>query len=278
VLKYDPNVFEIDTTENVDYGIDNYVDVNFQDAYDVIRPLKKWGSLSYNENVELGTISTAGLRTEGTGISTTNNTNNMQIGGFILKVKDGANAGDSQITLIDTETVDVGQDFGIPMIVTPVTFNVESSVDLVTAPVVNALGAQIRTTGVQGLRFGTKLTKNDFFKGIGLNGVNKTGGVVSDVQFGTLILPTAYLDGKELTINGSYGYTVADVPAAKLYEETSSYIVYTAVLTGIPEAQYDTSFTARAYIKYKLDGVDQIVYFEPIARTVNAVISASSMQ
>jgi len=278
-LNYDVNVFEIDTALNEDYGFGNYVDTNFLDYYfySGLMPGKKWDTFLFSANATAGTISGSGLRSAtGTGITTNNNINNMQIAGFILKVKDGANAGDSQITLTEANTIDAGESFDTPMIVTPVTFKVESSVDLVTAPVVEGLGAQIRTTGIQGLRFGTKLTKNDFFKGIGLSGVNKTGGVITEVSYGTLILPTAYLGGQELTIDGTYGiYTVANVPGDKIYEETSNHIIFTAVLTGIPTTQYNTSFTARAYIKYKLDGVDQVAYFAPIVRTVNGVTDAA---
>lgn len=272
-LKYDPNVFEIDATQNVDYEQPNCIDTNFLDYYAGLTVGKKWGLLTMGTNVTAGTIAVTGARA--TGITATNNINNIQIGGFILKVKDGASAGDSQITLILATTMDAGEGSTVGMIYSPVTFKVESGVDLVTAPVVTGLGAQIRTTGIQGLRFGTKLTKNDFFKGIGLTGSDKNGAVVTDITYGTLILPTAYLGGAELTIDGVYGKTVANVLGTNIYEETPAYIVFTAVLTGIPAAQYDTSFTARAYVKYKLDGVDQIVYFEPIARTVNGVTAAS---
>jgi hypothetical protein len=228
--------------------------------------------------INVATAGIIGLGAAGTAVDAEANETNVCIGKYYLKVKSGAAVGTSQITLLDTATADGGESFGETMVVTPVTFNVESSVDLVMAPVVNTLGAQIRTTGIQGLRFGTKLTKNDFFKGIGLTGVNKTGGVITDIQFGTLILPTAYLSEQELVIGGTYSKTVANVIGTNIYEETPTYIVFTAVLTGIPEAQYDTSFTARAYVKFKVDGVDQVVYFDPIERTVNGVKDSSSMQ
>ena len=270
-LKFDPNVYAINATSNEDYEAPFCVNTDFMDDYRNLALGKKWGSLAYGADATLGEISVGGSRT--TGITTANNSIDLLIGSFTLTVKAGAEAGDTQITLIDATTADVGEGFGAPMIVTPVTFTVEGSVDLVTAPVVETLGAQVRTTAPQGLRFGTKITKNQFFKGIGLTGADKNGAEITDIQYGTLIIPSDYLNGVELTLANQalISYTIADVAGVKIYEENAGYIVFTAVLTEIPEANYNMMFTARAYMKYKLDGVDQIVYFAPIERSVNGV-------
>lgn len=97
-------------------------------------------------------------------------------------------------------------------------------------------GAQIRTTGNQGLRFISLIEKTsmDFSR---------------VVEYGTVLIPTADItDISELQIGAVLnGHTVAKVQSKKLYEVTDTTIKFTAVLTDIQEKNYAREYTARAY-------------------------------
>lgn len=124
----------------------------------------------------------------------------------------------------------------------------------------NMLGTQIRVGGRQGLRFGTKVVKDDYF--------NKC----SDVSYGTLIVPTSLLGGKKLNLD--YKGDVYNC-AAKIYEEDKDYLIFTGEITGFPDdGKYDdTNFTAVGYIKYKEPDSKKYttIYTDEIVRNVNMV-------
>ncbi len=97
-------------------------------------------------------------------------------------------------------------------------------------------GAQIRIEGIQGLRF--------------ISGIDKTAvdfGRV--VEYGTLLIPSADItDPSELVIGATLnGHNPAKVRAKYVYEETETFLTFTAVLINIPETQYKSEITARAY-------------------------------
>ena len=97
-------------------------------------------------------------------------------------------------------------------------------------------GAQIRTTGSQGLRFISTIDKSD--------------PKFSEVaEYGTVLIPTADLtDLEDLQIGATLnGHTVAKVPAKNLYAETDDTVTFTAVITDIKEKNYARAYTARAY-------------------------------
>ncbi len=135
----------------------------------------------------------------------------------------------------DTITFEIDRFSTFALTYTDVELVADATVYDVTADTVN--GAQIRTTGKQGLRFISSIDKTtlDF---------NKV------IEFGTLLLPTDDLDGDTSKLTIGYtnnGHTVAKVVAEKLFVDNSYETQFTAVLTGIPPAQYTRSITARAY-------------------------------
>ncbi|MBQ3055103.1 MAG: InlB B-repeat-containing protein [Oscillospiraceae bacterium] len=104
----------------------------------------------------------------------------------------------------------------------------------VTLSTVN--GAQIRTTGAQGLRF--------------ISSVDKTGVDFSRVmEYGTVLIPSADLtDISELQIGATLnGHTVAKVPANYIYDESDDEVTFTAVITNVAAKNYAREYTARAY-------------------------------
>lgn len=97
-------------------------------------------------------------------------------------------------------------------------------------------GAQVRTSGNQGLRF--------------ISSIDKTTADFSRVvEYGTVLIPTADItDISELQIGATLnGHEVAKVEAKNLYDMTDSKVSFTAVLTDIKEKNYAREYTARAY-------------------------------
>lgn len=104
-------------------------------------------------------------------------------------------------------------------------------------------GAQIRTSGEQGLRFISSIQKNGDFSKV--------------KEYGTVLVPTIALnDVNDLVIGANLnGYEVAKVPAVNKYHESENEVQFTAVLIKIKEANYTRSYTARAYAILEDDSV-----------------------
>lgn len=115
-------------------------------------------------------------------------------------------------------------------------------------------GAQIRTEGVQGLRFVAKIDKSAYSLTTGEN-----------ANFGILIIPQNKLGKGELIAVDTE--TVGIVPAKNIMENTDEYYKFTAVLTGLPAEFYGTEIVARAYVEQ--DGV--YTYSNQLARSVKTV-------
>ena len=133
----------------------------------------------------------------------------------------------SLVTGSSSYEIAAGQNFSIPL-------SKEYNYTPVEVQTVN--GAQIRTTGAQGLRF--------------ISTIDKTNPAFANVvEFGTVLIPTADLtDLSELTIGATLnGHTVAKVPAVNLYADDAETVTFTAVITNIAEKNYAREYTARAY-------------------------------
>ena len=97
-------------------------------------------------------------------------------------------------------------------------------------------GAQIRTSGAQGLRFISSIDKTslDFDR---------------VVEYGTILIPSADItDISELQIGATLnGHAVAKVKANYIYDETDDAVTFTAVITNVAAKNYAREYTARAY-------------------------------
>lgn len=107
------------------------------------------------------------------------------------------------------------------------------------------IGGQIRTNTPMGLRFIAKIKKDYIAQ------QEREGKVV---EYGIVLLPKVYLNGKELTADGTYlykgkMYKPAVIQGAKKYAEDADNIYYTAVLTNIAKERYKNEYAARAYVK-----------------------------
>ena len=121
---------------------------------------------------------------------------------------------------------------------------------------------------VAGLRFGARIIKQD----VGIVGEYKYSDD-ADVKFGFFMLPKNLLsNGQTLTQYLENGVQSAlDVPARKIYSQNGKYIDFTAVLTRIPESDYETEVVAVPYVLKD----DEYTYFEEITRSFKGVAKAA---
>ena len=116
-----------------------------------------------------------------------------------------------------------------------------------TDPDISIVGASIRITGNQGLRFVGKIAKTGV--------ANLTLG--ESANFGIILFPKSLLDDEEAVITTSTT-SVKVVPAVNLLlpstvsasgiEYSADYYYFSAVLTNIPEEFYGADIVARAYV------------------------------
>ena len=119
------------------------------------------------------------------------------------------------------------------------------------------LGAQIRTSGVQGLRYIFEmdaealelLSEEDYPKDYDDTGVG----------FGSVLVPESYLNGAKLT-KETEGAVI--VPAVKLYTEPTDVLRYTVCLIETPVESYNQEFVAVPYITYLEGGAEKTIYGE----------------
>lgn len=101
-------------------------------------------------------------------------------------------------------------------------------------------GAEVRKSGVVGLRFTANVTSADLAE------------LPKNAEFGMLLLPEEYLGAAELTPETA---NVLKVPAVRWYAVDGDNYSYTAVLVGkggaaLEEAFYGVNIVARAYVSY----------------------------
>ena len=127
-------------------------------------------------------------------------------------------------------------------------------ISLASKYAVSTSGTAIRTEGVQGLRYKTKLDKrlltNDMYYGIRV------------IEYGTIAAKSAYVGNAELILDGEYDYDGVTYGVKtgvayslnggvdKVFAEDNSSLDFTGVLTNIREEYYNTDYTVRAYFKY----------------------------
>ncbi len=135
-------------------------------------------------------------------------------------------------------------------------------------------GVQIRTEGVQGLRFFAYIGKDILANYAALNAENKTEFTRDDIGigYGFVILPETLLGDNKLE------KTTADVgivSAAKTFAENDEYLTYTVVIKDIKVENYKRNYTVVPYITYKdADGVEKTVYGEQYTANVYDTASA----
>ena len=91
-------------------------------------------------------------------------------------------------------------------------------------------------------------------------------------EYGAVLLPSEMLGENELTLETA---DVLDIPAENPGTGENGGVLISAVLTGIPEAEYATAVTARAYIKLTAGEHVTIIYSEALERSVQQVAQAA---
>ena len=136
-----------------------------------------------------------------------------------------------------------------------------------------ALGASIRVPSeiyTLGLRFGATIMKS----ALGTVGVDYDYDalVAAGVKVGMYVLPVHQLDGSAtLTEYLAGGVKEAlDIPAKRIVSETDNAIVFSAVLTEIPETEFETDIIAVPYVC--IDG--EYTYYTEMTRNYKGVAGA----
>ena len=107
------------------------------------------------------------------------------------------------------------------------------------------LGMQLRTTGVQGLRFIAELRGDK-------NGVD---------EYGVIVLPELLLNDSELTLDTERIAKISSKDSNfKIFDSDADSIRYTVCITGIEPKNYDRRYCVRAYMKYTGSDGEHIVY------------------
>ncbi len=155
-------------------------------------------------------------------------------------------------------------------ITSDLTVNAHWYQDAANLPAFELVGAELRNDSPEGLRFITRLYKNEFFASNRIT------------EYGTVILPQALIGaGKTLsltTVPSNYDHVlkpdsaIVIIPAVHIYTQNDDYVVYTGVLTNIPVTREEEGITAIAYVKYRDDNDrEQIIYSASFTRSIKEV-------
>ena len=119
-------------------------------------------------------------------------------------------------------------------------------------------GIQMRVDGTQGVRFVLQL--NSAAAAI-------IGGQQNVIDFGSLILPVEYSQGRdlrygeEIVVAGKNYGAPTIVPAKNIWAQSDEFIQYTVVVTGISENKFMRYYAVQGYLRYyDANGVEQILY------------------
>ena len=112
-------------------------------------------------------------------------------------------------------------------------------------------GAQVRKSGVTGLRFQSALSK-EFVDSFIEKGYT--------VEFGTLYAPTDFLTGKKFVLTDVEERKVKKIEATNYQEIDGQYVFYTTMI-NIQTANIDRAFSARTYLIISKDGEVKYVLY-----------------
>ncbi|MBE5737604.1 MAG: hypothetical protein E7348_04305 [Clostridiales bacterium] len=98
-------------------------------------------------------------------------------------------------------------------------------------------------------------------------------------EYGVALLPTRFLQGQELDVEGTYVYNEKNREVLKIALTTVASIedgieTYYAVLTNIPSIEYETDITARAFVK--LTNGESVIYKQAettVTRSIGQVLT-----
>jgi len=132
------------------------------------------------------------------------------------------------------------------------------------SPSVTMLGAQIRSSGSQGIRFGAKLLKDSFYEDC------------TEISYGILIAVESHVKDKKELIIGNDEFPILNCENV-LHEYTDDYLIFTGEITNFPlDGKYNNvNYIAKAYVQYKKTGSNEkeTYYTDIIVRNVEQIES-----
>lgn len=180
-----------------------------------------------------------------------NNTANGTYATLVFRIKDTASVGTTALTIWYDEGTVYDEDWtDIEFAVVNGSVTVEEdTVDFEAATEYKGANIRLESTDLPtGLRFATTVSKAD----LGIEG-EYAYAEDADIIFGVFMLPKKHLTSsgyatlQELVESGTSD-KVLDVVAKKIYAQDETTITYTAVLTGIPEKDWETVVYAVPYV------------------------------
>ncbi len=190
----------------------------------------------------------------------------------------------SDLTLTVTATVNSDADISVTAKLAASATELVKNVSIVngkltTAPLTQALGAQVRAGGAPyGLRFileaqcsGAAFDSETFAVDYANAKVTINGTARTIARIGALVARADKADASELVVDSS-NTLVQNVEAKKAYEVTADSVRYAVTVTGIPSAAADKVMHVRPYIAYYDDNnAVSYVYGAVLSRCVNDV-------
>ena len=190
----------------------------------------------------------------------------------------------SDLTLTVTATVNADADISVTAKLAASATELVKNVSIVngkltTAPLTQALGAQVRAGGAPyGLRFileaqcsGAALDSETFAVDYANAKVTINGTARTIARIGALVARADKADASDLVADSS-NTLVQNVEAKKAYEVAADSVRYAVTITGIPSAAADKVMHVRPYIAYYDDNnAINYVYGNVLSRCVNDV-------
>ncbi len=121
------------------------------------------------------------------------------------------------------------------------------------------VGASIRISNPTGIRFLSQFTTEEYNALIAKYGAE-------NVELGTLTAKTAELNGADLTLENGFA-----IKCETYFGVNGEYTQFTGVLAEIPETDYATDITARAYLKITSGETVYVIYSDAIVRSISYV-------
>ena len=119
------------------------------------------------------------------------------------------------------------------------------------------LGAGICITEPYGIRFATRIAKNNAWESTDV------------VEYGTLIIAKKGLSGAPLTLGTEKALRI---PSTRVHSEDETSFTFTGKLSGIPKESFDTRLIARAYVIYRnASGGEEALYSNQFETSFNEV-------
>jgi len=236
-------------------GVASYVDTAYYDAYSALKDTKKWGSPAIGAEVKDGMMNVMFSYMKTGAISKLNNTNDLSVGGAVLKVAT-AEQKQSVISVKKSFTTYDTSGTKLNVVSEDVVVNLNGYGEVVEPEVPTAADLGLFTDATQNAKVTEKvMTSNGYSIEKALlfvSGINNDAAVV------------AY--GTEITCEGFD--KPLDIPCANYYAASETVKGFVAAVSSIRNTNLTKTFTARAYADVTVGEKTERIYATDAATAV----------